>query len=63
MDGETKIFQDKTKLTQYLSTNLALQGIIDRKLKEFLQRVKLHPRNSKKVIFFQQTKKKIATQT
>ena len=28
IDGETKIFQDKTKFTQYLSTNPALQRII-----------------------------------
>jgi hypothetical protein len=28
---ETKIFHDKTKFTQYLSTNLALQRIIDGK--------------------------------
>jgi hypothetical protein len=31
MDGETKIFHDKTKFTQYLSTNIALQRIIDGK--------------------------------
>jgi hypothetical protein len=29
--GETKIFHDKTKFTQYLSTNPALQRIIDEK--------------------------------
>jgi hypothetical protein len=29
IDGETKIFRDKTKFTQYLSTNPALQKIID----------------------------------
>jgi hypothetical protein len=28
IDGETKVFHDKTKFTQYLSTNPALQGII-----------------------------------
>ena len=28
IDGETKIFQDKTKFTQYLTTNPALQRII-----------------------------------
>jgi hypothetical protein len=28
MDGETKVFHDKTKFTKYLSTNLALQRII-----------------------------------
>jgi hypothetical protein len=31
IDGEKKIFHDKTKFTQYLSTNPALQRIIDRK--------------------------------
>ena len=28
IDGETKIFHDKTKFTQYLSTNPALQRVI-----------------------------------
>jgi hypothetical protein len=32
IDGETKVFQDKTKFTQYLSTNPALQRKIKRKL-------------------------------
>jgi hypothetical protein len=31
IDGETKIFHDKTKFTQYLSTNSGLQRIIDGK--------------------------------
>jgi hypothetical protein len=31
IDGENKIFQDKTKFTQYLFTNPALQRIIDGK--------------------------------
>ena len=31
IDGENKIFHDKTKFTQYLSTNPALQRIIDAK--------------------------------
>ena len=31
IDGEAKIFHDKTKFTQYLSTNPALQRTIDRK--------------------------------
>jgi hypothetical protein len=31
IDRETKIFHDKTKFTQYLSTNPALQRIIDGK--------------------------------
>ena len=29
IDGETKIFHDKNKFTQYLSTNLARQNKID----------------------------------
>jgi len=32
IDGEAKIFYDKTKFIQYLSTNPALQRIIDGKL-------------------------------
>jgi hypothetical protein len=32
IDGEIKVFHDKTKFTQYLSTNPALQGIIKGKL-------------------------------
>ena len=28
IDGETKVFHDKTKFTQYFSTNTALQRII-----------------------------------
>jgi hypothetical protein len=28
IDGETKVFHNKTKFTQYLSTNPALQRII-----------------------------------
>jgi hypothetical protein len=32
IDGESKVFCDKTKLTQYLSTNPALQRIIKGKL-------------------------------
>jgi hypothetical protein len=28
IDGETKVFHDKTKFTQYLSTNPAFQRII-----------------------------------
>jgi hypothetical protein len=32
VDGETKIFHDKNKFIQYLSTNPALQRIIDAKL-------------------------------
>jgi hypothetical protein len=32
IDGETKVFQDKTKFTQYLSTNPTIQRIINGKL-------------------------------
>jgi hypothetical protein len=32
IDGENKVFNDKTKFTQYLSTNPALQRVIDGKL-------------------------------
>jgi hypothetical protein len=32
IDGETKVFHDKTKFTQYLYKNPALQRIIQRKL-------------------------------
>jgi len=32
MDGATKIFHDKTKFAQYLSTDLAIKRIIDGKL-------------------------------
>jgi hypothetical protein len=31
IDGETKIFHEKTKFTQYLASNPALQRILDRK--------------------------------
>jgi hypothetical protein len=33
VDGETKVFHDKTKFTHYLSTNPALQRIITAKNK------------------------------
>jgi hypothetical protein len=32
IDGETKVFPDKTKFTQYLSLNLAIQRILKGKL-------------------------------
>ena len=57
IDGETEIFDNKTKFTHYLSTNQALQRIITEKK---IQRRKSRPRTSKKVIP-QQTKKKTAT--
>jgi hypothetical protein len=60
---ETKIFHDKYKFTQYLSTNPALQRIIDGKLQHKEGNHTPPPKKRKKVIFFQQTQKKIATQT
>ena len=59
--GETKIFLENMKFTQYLSSNPVLQRIIDEKHKT--QGQKLHPRKSKKVAFFQQTQEKITTET
>jgi hypothetical protein len=59
VDRENKIFHDKTKFTQYFSINSTLQRIIDGNTNTGR---KLHPGKSKKVIF-QQTQKKIATQT
>jgi hypothetical protein len=60
IDEETKLFHDKSKFTQYLFTNPALQRLIKGKC---TQGGNLHPRKSKKVIFLQQTQKKIAIQT
>jgi hypothetical protein len=37
IDGENKVFQDKTKFTHYLSTNPALQRIITEKKKKTIQ--------------------------
>jgi hypothetical protein len=51
-DGETKVLHDKTKFTQYLSTNPALQRITKGKHQHNVG-WKLHPRKSKKVIFEQ----------
>ena len=48
IDGETKVFHDKSKFTQYLSTNPALQSIIKKKTPT--QGGKPRPRKSKKVI-------------
>jgi hypothetical protein len=48
IDGETKVFHDKTKFTHYISTNPAFQRIITERKK--IQGWKLHPRKSKKVI-------------
>ena len=38
IDGETKVFHDKTKFTHYLSTNPALQRIITEKKKQYKDR-------------------------
>jgi hypothetical protein len=51
IDGETKIFHDKTKISQYLSINPPLQRIIDGK--HHTRRETLHPRKNKKLIFQQ----------
>jgi hypothetical protein len=40
VDGETKVFQDKTKFTHYLSTNPALQRIITEKQNKTKQKNK-----------------------
>ena len=37
-DGETKVFHDKTKFTQYLSMNPALQRIKTEKKKQYKDR-------------------------
>jgi hypothetical protein len=46
IDGEAKLFHDKTKSTQYLSTNPALQRKIKGKL--LTQGGKLHPEKARK---------------
>jgi hypothetical protein len=51
IEGETKVFHDKTKFTQYLSTNPALQRIIKGKLQH--KEGKLCSTKSKKVILQQ----------
>ena len=55
LDGETKVFHDRTKFTHYLSMNPALQRIITEKTKQkqnkkTIQGRKPCPRKSKKVI-------------
>jgi hypothetical protein len=59
LDGESKVFQDKTKFTHYLSTKPALQRIMTEKKNSTRKQC---PRKSKKVIL-QQTQKKTATRT
>jgi hypothetical protein len=48
IDGETKVFHNKTKFTHYLSTNPALQRIITEK--KPIQEGEQRPRKNKKVI-------------
>jgi hypothetical protein len=48
IEGETKVFHDKTKFRHYVSMNPALQRIIKGKIP--IQGQKLHTRKSKKVI-------------
>jgi hypothetical protein len=50
IDGETKVFNDKTKFTEYLFMNPVLQRMITEKK---IQGWKLCPRKSKKVILQQ----------
>jgi hypothetical protein len=57
IDGKTKIFDDKNKFTQYLSTNPHTFSIEENIWKTPKQAGKLHPRKNKKVIFFQQSPK------
>jgi hypothetical protein len=57
--GETKVFHDKTKFTQYLSMNPVLQKIPEKQTnkqtnkQKTIQGRKLSPRESKKVILQQ----------
>jgi hypothetical protein len=60
MDGETKIFHDKTKFKQYLFTNPVLRRIIDGKLQH--KEGNYTQEKSKKLIS-QQTQKERTTQT
>jgi hypothetical protein len=61
IDGENKLSHDKIKFIQYLSTNPSLQRIIDKKHQHKERNYTLE--QAKKKIFFQQTQKKISTQT
>ena len=64
IDRENKIFQDKTKFTQYLSTNSALQRIKDGKLQHKKRNYILEKEKMKKsIILLQQNQNKKDTQT
>jgi hypothetical protein len=52
IDGETEVFHDKNKFTQYLSTNPALQRIIDGK---FQHKEEYYTLEKSKKVIFQQT--------
>ena len=60
INGETKIFQDKTKFTKYLFANPVLQRIIDGKL-QYKEGNYTIEKATTIIIIFQQTQKKIAT--
>ena len=49
LDGETKVFHDRTKFAHYLSMNPALQRIITEK-KKTIQGREPRPRKNKKII-------------
>jgi hypothetical protein len=59
IDGETKVFHDKIYTTSFHKSSPTK----DNRWKMPTPGGKIQPRKSKKVMFFQQTKKKIATQT
>jgi hypothetical protein len=60
IDGETKLFYDKNQI--YIISFHTSSPTKNDRWKTPTQGGKLHPRKSKKVIFFQQTQKKIAPQ-
>jgi hypothetical protein len=60
IDGETKVFHDKTKCTYYLSMNPGLQRIITEKNQ---YKDGNHALEKNKKVILQQTKKKTATRT
>ena len=60
IDGETKLLYDKTNLN-YLSTNPALQSILEGKLQN--KEGNYSQEKAKKLIISQQTQKKRTTQT
>jgi hypothetical protein len=61
IDGENKIFQDKTKFKQYISTNPALPD--DPRRKTPTQGRYLHQRKDKILSISQQSRKQRATRT